>query len=192
MGHCGMTLFENVERRLAWVEKAVAYLAGFGILALMLYGCVSVFARKLLNMPIHGVSDISEVTMVAVALFGISYCQREHGNVRMTLLTSRFPPRIATIADIVATAIAILFIALITFGAWRHAASYWELGGGTYELNIPLWIVAVMVPFSCAVLLMRLIVQLSEAVPRLFSASNRTSPHSLIITEAPSQDLRND
>jgi TRAP-type C4-dicarboxylate transport system permease small subunit len=146
------------------IERAVAYVAGAGILVMMLAGCLEVLARKVLGTPILGVVDLIEASMVAVALLGMAYCQGHAGNVRMTLAVSYLRGRAAYVADLLGYVVAVLFIGAVLVGARTYALNYFDLGGVTPQLGIPQWIVAALVPISLVLLLLRLLLQMVATV----------------------------
>ena len=84
------------------LEMAAALVAGTVILLIMTMGLIEIAGRGLFNKPIHGYLDIVEQLMVAVAVFGVSYCQATWGNVRMTLVVGALNGRARWIAETIA------------------------------------------------------------------------------------------
>ncbi|MDX5360022.1 MAG: TRAP transporter small permease [Alphaproteobacteria bacterium] len=160
MRHPLQALHEGLLR----LEIGGALVSGAFVLVIMLAGCAEIVGRGLFNAPIHGYLDIIEQTMVAVALFGVSYCQATLGNVRMTLLIGAMSGRPRWVAEAVSLLVC-LFVALILMqGSWNHFLRAWQIGGSTAEIDIPTWISTLLVPVSFAVLSARLVLQILDAV----------------------------
>lgn len=161
-------------RSLSFVEKFVALIAGILIMALMLMVCGEVLGRGLFNHPIRGSIDIVEQLMVALVTLGISYGQSQFGNVRMTLISDRLSGRARWLSEIFALGIALNVVVLLTRGSWWNLMRSWNNGGDTPEIGIPLWPGISIVTFALALLAIRLLIQLSEAI-RLFLTSSTDS-----------------
>ena len=176
------TLIGILDRLLRPLERFLGYLAGLIVLVLMVLGVVEVIARSLFNRPIHGSIDIIEQLMVPVAALGIAYCQSIFGIVRMTLLTQKFEGRTKWVAEAFTLLIATIVVAIYLNGSALNLMRAVTLGGDTPEIGIPLWYGMACVTCALSVLLLRLFVQLLEAlrliaVPNDQSAIFEISPH---------------
>lgn len=161
------------------VETAFAAVAGLVVIALMLMGCAEVIGRSAFNAPIRGNLDIVEQLMVLLAALGIAYCQRNFGNVRMTLLVALAQGRLKWLLEVFSLSIAVFVTGVLVKGSWANFLRVWTNGGDTPEIGIPLWIGILAVTAALALLLFRLVVQWMEAL-RLLVTPNATS---IIFTE---------
>lgn len=153
-----------LDRLLKPVERLSAILAGAFVLVLMVLGCVEVIARSVLNTPIRGGYDLVEQFMVAVATLGIAYCQSQFGNIRMTLVVGRAFGRAQWLLEGLALGIAGFVVAVFVKGSNANLQRAWQLGGDTPDIGIPLWIGIGVVTFALFVLLLRIAIQLLEAL----------------------------
>ena len=83
---------------------------GVGVLvALVLLIIAEIFARRVLNSPIMGTIDLTEVALLLLVFLTLAHCAALGGHVEMDILVSRFPKRvqagISTIMHILATGI---------------------------------------------------------------------------------------
>jgi len=142
----------------------MAIVAGLIVLLLMTLGVVEVIGRSFFNKPIYGNLDIVEQLMIPVAALGVSYCQSKFGNVRMTLLTQSVEGRTKWLFESITFAVAAFVVFVYLRGSYLNLERSLTLGGDTPEIGIPLWIGISCVTASLALLLIRLVVQLAEAL----------------------------
>ncbi|MZR29062.1 TRAP transporter small permease subunit [Sneathiella litorea] len=126
----------------------------------MLIGVTQVFSRKLLNIPIPGYIDYIEQSMVIFAFFGIAYCQRLGGHVRMDLLMSKLSARPLYFFEALATLIGIIVISILIENSWLHFLRAYELGDSTIDIGLPIWPAKLAIPLAFGVLWIRFTIQL--------------------------------
>ena len=145
-----------------WYARIEDFLNGFSaiaIFAVMLFGVSQVFGRKFFNMPIPGYIDSVEQSMVVFAFFGISYCQRLGGHVRMDLLMAKFRGRILYFFEALATLVGFLVITVLIQKSWLHFMRAWELGDSTIDIQLPIWPAKLIIPFAFSILWVRFGIQ---------------------------------
>lgn len=74
-----------IDRNYAKLENFLNGVSALAIFCVMLLGVAQIFGRKLFDLPVPGYIDFIEQSMVVFAFFGIAYCQRLGGHVRMDL-----------------------------------------------------------------------------------------------------------
>lgn len=151
-------------RLLGRIEVSAALVAGLLILVLMTLVCAEVLGRGLFNHPVRGSIDIIEQLMVALVTLGVAYGQSHFGNVRMTLLSDRTRGRGKWLSEVFALGIALFVVVVLTKGSWLNLMRSWNNGGDTPEIGIPLWPGIAIVTASLALLGLRLLLQLVEAL----------------------------
>lgn len=147
------------DRILAKCENSLNRIAGFTIFLLMVAGVVQVFGRKIFNLPMYGYIDIIELSAGIYAFFGVAYCQRLGGHVRMELLLWRLPRRALWMTEGTLTLAALVVIGILTATSWDHAMRALELGDSTIDAQLPIWPAKMAIPVALAVLWLRLLVQ---------------------------------
>jgi len=140
----------------------------------MTLGVVEVVGRSFFNKPIYGNLDIVEQLMIPVAALGIAYCQSKFGNVRMTLMTQSVEGRAKWLLESVTLAVASFVVFVYLNGSYLNLQRSLTLGGDTPEIGIPLWIGISCVTASLALLLVRLVVQLAEALRLIITPDDDT------------------
>ena len=155
-------------------SKIENFLNGFSALAIffvMLIGVTQVISRKILNMPIPGYIDFIEQSMVVFAFFGIAYCQRLGGHVRMDLFMAKLSGRPLYFFETLATLIGLVVITILIDTSWLHFLRAYELGDSTIDIGIPIWPAKLTIPLAFCVLWVRFALQL-VGFTRLFLYPN--------------------
>ena len=137
-----------------------------GISALIL-GVTQVLSRKLLNWPILGYIDFIEQSMVIFAFFGIAYCQRLGGHVRMDLFMAKFSARPLYFFEAMATLIGLVVVTILIDTSWLHFLRAYQLGDSTIDIGLPIWPAKLVIPLAFGVLWVRFAIQLVGFI-RLF------------------------
>ena len=157
-----------------WFSKLENFLNGFSaiaIFAVMLLGVTQVLSRKLLDMPIHGYIDFIEQSMVVFAFFGIAYCQRLGGHVRMDLFMARFRGRLLYFFEALATVVGLFVITILIKTSWLHFERAYDYGDSTIDIGLPIWPAKLIIPLAFCVLWIRFAVQ-SVGFTRMFFYPN--------------------
>lgn len=152
----------------------MGWLAGVTVVCLLSLTTLDVIGRYALNHPIKGASDISEMMLVTIAFFAMSYTQKEKGHVRVTLLLHRFPERTQFILDALQ-----FLVASITYGliAWNMGAKALRImispdeGPRSLVLGIPHLPFIYLVSFGSLLLSLQLLTDVYSAMRQFTSES---------------------
>ena len=138
-----------------WYSKIENFLNGVSataIFCVMLLGVTQVFGRKFFNMPVPGYIDYIEQSMVIFAFFGIAYCQRLGGHVRMDLFMARFSRRPLYFFEALATLVGLLVLTVLIETSWLHFMRAFQLGDSTIDIELPIWPAKLVIPLAFSVL----------------------------------------
>ncbi|PHQ70260.1 MAG: C4-dicarboxylate ABC transporter substrate-binding protein [Sneathiella sp.] len=145
-----------------WYSKVENFLNGFSAFAIfcvMLLGVTQVFGRKFFNMPIPGYIDFIEQSMVVFAFFGIAYCQRLGGHVRMDLFMAKFSGRPLYFFEALATLVGLVVITILIETSWLHFMRAFQIGDSTIDIELPIWPAKLIIPLAFCVLWGRFVLQ---------------------------------
>ena len=122
----------------------------------------NVLLRKGFNSSVYGADELARVLFIWMSWLGISIGERESEHIKIDILTSRLSgtseKAISLISNLVTLAI---LIVLVRYGM-VVAAKYFQMGNRTAMYHIPQWLVYSCVPFSCAVMGLRVILKFIE------------------------------
>ncbi|WP_169566041.1 TRAP transporter small permease subunit [Sneathiella limimaris] len=157
-----------------WFSKIENFLNAFSaiaIFAVMILGVTQVLSRKLLDLPIYGYIDFIEQGMVIFAFFGIAYCQRLGGHVRMDLFMAKFNGRTLYFFEALATLVGLFVITVLIDTSYLHFQRAFEYGDSTIDIGLPIWPAKLIIPVMFCFLWVRFAVQL-VGFTRLFLYPN--------------------
>ena len=148
------------DRILFKLERLLALISGFVILALMLLAVFQIVGRKLFNMPVPGFIDWVEQAMAVFAFLGVAYCHRLGGHIRMDILVAQLKGRALWLSEFFSTLVVFLLILALTYGSWLHFMRAFTIGDSSIDIALPLWPAKLLVPFAFFILLLRLSIHL--------------------------------
>lgn len=133
------TPFARLDRGYHMIERALNYVAAAFLFSLMLLACAEVFMRKVFNSPIHGQADLVEIMIPTMGFFGLAYCQRLAGHVRMELFIHRLRGRALWIAEFTSNFATLLIVVVMIWGTYQNFWNAYELGDSSMDAQIPVW-----------------------------------------------------
>ncbi|KAF0675139.1 TRAP transporter small permease subunit [Profundibacterium mesophilum] len=160
------TALSRLDRKLARLEKVMAFLSGLAVFGIMLLAVVSVTGRNGFNSPLPGYVDWIEQLMPLIAFLGLAYTQRDGTHIRMDIFVSRLRGRMLWAIEWITTLITLAVVLLLIWGSWSHFGRSFDLDAplwsrdSSIDIAIPLWPTKLLVPVAFSVLAARLAVQL--------------------------------
>ena len=133
------SVLHQIDQAYHRLEKALNYVAAIFIFALMLLACAEVVARKLFNSPIHGQADLVEIAIPAMGFFGLAYCQRVAGHVRMEIVVTMLKGRAFWLFEFTSNLATMLICGLMIYGSYYHFLRAYEIGDSTMDVELPIW-----------------------------------------------------
>lgn len=127
----------NFVRRLS---RLGAFIAGLGILAMMLVGATDVLGLFLFNRPLPGAFEFTEALMVGSVFFAIAGAQANRSHVRVQVFVHLMPAWLGATLDRVGDFLTFCLFGLIAWIGWRMAAE--SIAVGEYSsglIRFPVW-----------------------------------------------------
>lgn len=140
------------------LERALNYLAAIFLFSLMLLACSEVVARKIFGSPIHGQADLVEIAIPTMGFFGLAYCQRMAGHVRMEIVIQSLKGRAHWLFEFVSNFATMIICALMIYGSYNHFLRAYELGDSTMDVELPVWPPKLVIVIGFCLLFGRLII----------------------------------
>lgn len=138
------------------LEKALNGFAATFLFMLMWLACAEVFMRYVFNSPIHGQVDFVEILIPTMGFFGLSYCQRLAGHIRMELLLKRLKGRVLWILEFLGTCTTLLICAAMIKGTWDHFLRAYQIGDTSMDAELQVWPAKLIICLGFCVLFFRL------------------------------------
>lgn len=141
---------------------------------------LDVASRALQNRPIAGVSEASEVGLVAIVFLGVAYAQARNDHVATTLVTSRLPIRLsAALRSIAYTVVAITVLWLAWATGERAVESIIQLELRYGFVRIPIWPARACITLGLIALLLEVLIDLRNAMSAALGGESQTDRDSL-------------
>lgn len=156
----------RLDRGLAKLELALAFVSGLGAFALMVLAVVSVTGRNGFNEPLSGYVDWIEFAMPLIAILGISYVQRQGGHIRMDIVVGQLGGRVLWLAELLTTIAVLLLMLALVWGSWAHFDRSFDCTrplcsrDSSIDIGLPLWPAKLVVPVAFSVICLRLVLQI--------------------------------
>jgi C4-dicarboxylate transporter DctQ subunit len=156
----------RLDRAALKIEGALNLIGGVTIIMLVLMAVWNVVGRKLFNAPVPGYVDWTEQFMILFAFFGLAYCQREGGHIRMDIVVMRLKGRLLWAFEFLSTFFMLIVVAALIYGSWHHflRSFDWNMAlfsrDSSIDIGLPLWPAKLVVPLAFVLLWLRLVLQL--------------------------------
>ncbi len=155
------------------LEKVIHVLGGVAtvlIVAIMIFTTGDVIARYILNSPLKGVYEISEILFLSAVLLGLSYTQLYREHVRVDLLIEHFSPHTNLVLETCMLLLAFFIYGLFAWRGWGAFLKSFDSGEFRWGLiPIPLWPARLMIPIGAFALCLRFIGEILVNIGKLFN-----------------------
>ena len=160
-------LLDKIEKVIHRVENIFIFLSGVMFMSLMFLGAGDVLGRYLLNSPITGTLEYSQILMGGIVLLSWAYTQRNKGHVNVELFISRYPPRAKAVTNFLTLLLSMLLFAAITKQSTVIALRCWQEHRVIPTLDLPTAPFHSIVPIGAALLCIELTIQMIRLIPSM-------------------------
>ncbi|MCH9674698.1 MAG: TRAP transporter small permease, partial [Gammaproteobacteria bacterium] len=108
--------------------------------------------------PIHGQADLVEIMIPTMGFFGLAYCQRLAGHVRMELFIHKLKGRALWVFEFVGNLATIAIVSVMIWGTWQNFWNAYEIGDSTMDAQIPVWPPKLIITVGFCLLLIRCLI----------------------------------
>ncbi len=130
-----IALFDRLCLALAWLSGLIAA----GVMSIIFVGVVM---RYVFRRPLAGGFELIEVGMGLMVFTALPWLVRQRGNIRVTVLSDRFPPLAARLADLAGQVLGAGLMVLIARRVWMQGERLTNFGEVTMSLRIPKGLIA--------------------------------------------------
>jgi TRAP-type mannitol/chloroaromatic compound transport system permease small subunit len=129
----------RLDQGLHRIERWLNLAAGILVLFIVLFSVINIVGRGAFNRPFNAYFDLMGQSVPLIAFFGLAFCQRVGGHIRMDLFIGQIKGRLLWVIEAILTLLMMLTIAALSWGAWSHTVRAWTKGDSTEDINMPLW-----------------------------------------------------
>jgi TRAP-type C4-dicarboxylate transport system permease small subunit len=152
------------------VDNLVKIYFGISIVmlfVLMLLGTADVLGRFILNKPIRGTVEWSEMLLAGIVFFAWAGVQIADEHVSVDMVIRRTPPWTQAMAKLFASFVALVIFILYGWQGAMMAKLYNEMGRLIVNLEFPLFPFQLMVPIGAVGICLVLIKQMSDLIRQM-------------------------
>ena len=157
----------RIEKVIHLVVKTFLFVCGVLFMGLMFLGAGDVLGRFLINKPIMGTLEISEILMGGIVLISWAHTQRNKGHVAVDLFVARYPVRARAVINFLTLLLSFVLFIVITKQSTVIAIRCWQEHRVIPTLDLPTAPFHSIVPIGAALLCIELIVQMVKLIPAI-------------------------
>jgi TRAP-type C4-dicarboxylate transport system permease small subunit len=128
-----------LEKYSALLSKWLYWIAGAGLIAMLVLVVGDIVGIKLLAHPIPGGIEIVALLGVVVIGFAIAFVQVLHGHIQVDFLVMKLPPRVKAAIDVLMTLLGIAFFFILAWRSWDYARTMQITGEVSMTQKIPFY-----------------------------------------------------
>ncbi len=143
---------------------SLSYVGMLFLIPMMLLTSGEVLGRAIWSKPIPGSMELSSYLLAIFVLLGIAYTHQVGGHVRVTMLVSRLPEKMALLLEILTT---LLSLFIITVMAWQGWIVAMEERTVSDMLRVPQLPFRLLVSVAGFFLCLELLISLTDTIKKL-------------------------
>jgi len=129
----------RLDRYIAVLTKILFWIAGLGLVGMLLLIVADVIGIKIFSKPVPGgIEYISFLAVVAIA-FAVAYTQVLRGHVAVDFIVEKFPRRLKLIVDMLMVLFSVCLFALLSYYSFKYAGSLRKSGEVSMTQKIPFY-----------------------------------------------------
>jgi TRAP-type C4-dicarboxylate transport system permease small subunit len=146
----------RLQSRLA---DALGVVAGVALLVMVALLSAHILRRWLTGTGIRGANEVSQYLMITLVYCGLAMTLRDGGFLRVDLLLSRLPDRVAGVINALVHLLSLGFMVLLTWRTWALMSQSYARGIDSIGvLRVPLWIPQSVVVVGIVALTLQILV----------------------------------
>ncbi len=151
-------MVDNLRRIEAWLSNIAGFIAVSAMLFMMLSTALDATARSLLNFPLPGVYEFSEISMAIIVYLGLLWTQYDNKHIRVSLISDGKQKRARLAWEGIAWAFAAIFLLFLSVPTIEGAYSSFldkEFRWGIIQM--PIWWVKIIVAIGLSLAFLQMI-----------------------------------
>ncbi|MDQ0341027.1 TRAP-type C4-dicarboxylate transport system permease small subunit [Caldalkalibacillus uzonensis] len=133
-----------MEKKILFISKGLHYVAHLILLIMMFTVTVDVLGRFLINRPLLGSYEITQMGLALTVFFSLAYTHYVKEHITIDFVVEKFPPTVQKIFDIVISLVIAALMGVICWQLWESAQRFLKSNAVTGDLGIPVYIFYIM------------------------------------------------
>jgi TRAP-type C4-dicarboxylate transport system permease small subunit len=133
------SILGRLDRYIVFLAKVLLWIAGAGLVAMLLLIVADVIGIKLLSRPVPGGTEIVTFMSVVTIAFAIAYTQVMRGHVAVDFIVEKFPRRAKLIIDVITVFFSACLFALLAWFSFKYGMKLKSTGEVSMTQKIPFY-----------------------------------------------------
>ena len=157
----------RLEKYVNTVSKWLYWIAGAGLIAMLVLTVADIIGIKLLAHPVPGGIEVTALLGVIVIGFAIAFVQVLHGHIQVDFIIMKLPPRARAVIDAFTTFLGIAFFVLLAWRSWDYARTMQVTGEVSMTQKIPFYPFIYGLAVCYAVTFLVLLIEFSKSIMKV-------------------------
>lgn len=128
-----------MQRAFLAVNRLLARVAGVALALLMFFTVADVLGRYLLNYPIAGTFELTEMSMVLIVFLALGLAEQRREHIALDLAYNAFSPGVRGLVDPLVAVVSLGVVAAMTWQLFAYARRMSEGAYTTAVLQVPVY-----------------------------------------------------
>ncbi len=146
--------FKTLDNYLAKIEKIFLVI---GVCVMVLVVFFDILLRELFDSGFIWAKELAAFLMIWIGFVGASLAAKENKHIVVGIPEKLFPKKVLPYVSLFASVIIFAVTILIAYLGFNYVLETKEFGETSLVLNIPLWIVQIIIPVSLVIIAIRFI-----------------------------------
>lgn len=111
----------QASRAVTAVNRALHYVAGALIIAVMAMTVYNILGRWLFDEPFRGTVELTQLAMIGIVYLGMAYAQDNGNHIAVDLLYNRMPKPVRIVLDWFATLLSLVVLSVLAWQLYEYA-----------------------------------------------------------------------
>lgn len=132
-----------------WLRSGIAAICAVLLLAMMLLTMADVLGRYLMNAPVKGATELTELMLAAVIFIGLPAASLDRDHIYVDVLTARLSGWLQVVLEKAVALVSSGILGVVAWRLWKIGDQIAGYGGTTPTLKLPLAPLAYGVAVLC-------------------------------------------
>lgn len=138
-------MFNILDKVIGFINR---YIAAVGISGGVALAFVNVIARYVFDSSLTWASELTIYIFLWSTFFGAAYCFKQDAHISVTLILEKLSPTTAKVLLLASHIITLTFLLAVSYYGYEYVVFVWELDEMSVDLEIPMWIVYLVIPIA--------------------------------------------
>jgi C4-dicarboxylate transporter DctQ subunit len=158
-------MFSKINKYLSQIIGFISQsIASFGISAGVALAFGNVVVRYIFDGSLTWAAELTTYLFLWSTFFGATYCFKEDAHISIDILLQKVKPQTAKILMLLSYTITLVFLLAVSYYGYEYLQLVIELEETSVDLEMPMWIIYLVIPVSFAFSSYRVLEKLIETI----------------------------